>query len=132
MSTLTTSKPWTDLLAHKAAIENVAMRELFATDPTRFTRMSRETCGLFVDYSKHRATDETLQLLVGLATHAGVATWRDKMFAGEKINTTEDRAVLHTALRNRSRRPVLVDGKDVMPLVHGVLAKMRTFTERLR
>lgn len=107
------------------------MRELFARDPGRFDRMSVEACGLFVDYSKHRTTDETLALLLGLARQAGVETWRDRMFAGDKLNGTEGRAVLHTALRNRSGRPVLVDGQDVMPAIHGVLAKMRAFTERL-
>ena len=107
------------------------MRELFARDPGRFDRMSVEACGLFVDYSKHRTTDETLALLLGLARQAGVETWRDRMFAGDKLNGTEGRAVLHTALRNRSGRPILVDGQDVMPAIHGVLAKMRAFTERL-
>jgi glucose-6-phosphate isomerase len=108
------------------------MRELFAADPQRFAKMSHEACGIFVDYSKHRTTDETLKLLFALAKQADVAGWRDKMFAGDKINGTEHRAVLHTALRNRANRPVLVDGKDVMPEVNAVLAKMRDFTERLR
>ena len=81
------------------------MRELFAKDPERFARMSHEACGLFVDYSKHRVTDETLRLLFALAKQADVEGWRDKMFAGEKINVTEDRAVLHVALRNRSQPP---------------------------
>ena len=132
MSTLTTSPAWTALLAHKATLATTTMRELFAADPTRFSRMSREVCGLFVDWSKHRATDETVSLLLQLATQQGVESWRDRMFAGDKLNGTEGRAVLHTALRNRANRPVIVDGADVMPLVNGVLAKMRTFTERLR
>ena len=132
MSTLTTSPAWKSLQAHKPAIEGVAMRELFARDPERFAKMSREACGLFVDWSKHRATDETMKLLFALAKQADVEGWRAKMFGGEKINVTEDRAVLHVALRNRSRRPILVDGKDVMPDVERVLAKMRDFTERLR
>jgi len=130
MSTLTSSPAWQALLAHKSKIQ--PMRELFERDPQRFTRMSREACGIFVDYSKHRTTDETLQLLFALANQADVAGWRDKMFAGEKINGTEHRAVLHTALRNRSNRPILVDGKDVMPEVNAVLAKMRSFTDRVR
>ena len=109
------------------------MRELFAQDPSAFAEaMSREACGVFVDYSKHRATDETLRLLFALARQADVESWRDKMFAGEKINGTEGRAVLHVALRNRANRPILVDGKDVMPEVNAVLAKMRAFTERVR
>ena len=132
MSALTRSPAWHALLAHKPVIEATSMRELFAADPQRFTRMSREACGLFVDWSKHRATDETMALLLGLAAQADVAGWRDRMFAGEKINVTEDRAVLHTALRNRSDRPVVVDGEDVMPKVRGVLAQMRDFSERVR
>ncbi len=132
MSSLTSSPAWTALLAHKATLETTTMRELFAKDPTRWTRMSREVCGLFVDYSKHRTTDETLSLLLGLAKQQGVESWRDRMFAGDPLNGTEGRAVLHTALRNRSNRPILVEGADVMPLVKGVLAKMRAFTEKLR
>jgi glucose-6-phosphate isomerase len=132
MSTLTTSPAWKALLDHQQAMAGVHMRDLFASDPQRFARMSREACGLFVDYSKHRATDETLRLLVALARQADVEGWRDKMFAGAKINGTEDRAVLHVALRNRANTPILVDGKDVMPDVNRALAKMRDFTERLR
>ncbi len=132
MSSLPSSAAWTALLAHKATIDRTTMRELFETDPQRFDRMSREVCGLFVDWSKHRATDETLTLLLGLATQQGIESWRDRMFAGGRLNGTEGRAVLHTALRNRSNRPIVVDGADVMPLVNGVLAKMRAFSERLR
>src|SRR5262249_14723632 len=87
---------------------------------------------VFVDYSKNRVTPETMRLLVALAEQQGVAEWRDRMFSGQKINGTEGRAVLHTALRNRSNRPVLVDGKDVMPEVNAVLAKMRRFTDAVR
>src|SRR5256885_5118708 len=116
MSTLTSSPAWQALLAHKSSLASVHMRELFAKDPERFAKMSREACGVFVDYSKHRATDETWKLLHALAKQAGVETWRDRMFAGDKaLNGTEDRAVLHVALRNRSNRPIVVDGKDVMP-----------------
>ena len=132
MSALTSSPAWNALLGHKQAIASTTMRELFAADPKRATRYSREVCGLFVDWSKHRATDETWRLLHALAQQADVAGWRDKMFAGEKLNGTEDRAVLHVALRNRSNRPIRVDGADVMPEVNAVLARMRTFTERLR
>jgi glucose-6-phosphate isomerase len=108
------------------------MRELFARDPRRVAKMTREVCGLFVDYSKHRADDNVIAKLWGLARWAKVEEWRDKMFAGEKINLTENRAVLHVALRNRSNRPILVDGKDVMPDVNAVLAKMRAFSDRVR
>lgn len=132
MSALTSSPAWKALLDHQPSIANTTMRELFAADPERFARMSREVCGLLVDWSKHRATDETWRLLLALAQQADVAGWRDKMFSGAKINGTEDRAVLHVALRNRSNRPIPVDGADVMPLVNGVLARMRDFTDRLR
>ena len=133
MSTLTSSVAWKALVQHKEAIAGTTMRELFATDPGRFARMSREVCGLFVDYSKHRATDETLKLLLALVQQQGVEAWRDRMFSGDKaLNGTEGRSVLHVALRNRSNRPILSDGKDVMPEVNAVLAKMRDFTERLR
>jgi glucose-6-phosphate isomerase len=132
MSALTRSPAWQALAAHKPSIESTSMRRLFAADPQRFARMSREACGLFVDWSKHRATDETIGLLVALARQQDVEGWRDRMFAGEKINGTEGRAVLHTALRNRGNRPILVDGKDVMPDVNAVLARMRDFSERVR
>jgi len=132
MSALTSSPAWQALVAHKPKIEAIGMRELFAQDPERFAKMSHEACGVFVDYSKHRATAETIQLLLALARQADVTGWRDKMFAGAKINGTEDRAVLHVALRNRDNHPILVDGKDVMPEVNAVLAKMRDFTDRLR
>ena len=133
MATQLTSTPaWQALTKHKEEIAATHMRDLFAKDPDRFKRMSAEACGLFVDYSKHRTTDETLKLLFALARQANVESWRDKMFAGEKINGTEGRAVLHVALRNRSNRPILVDGKDVMPEVNATLAQMRSFSERIR
>ncbi|HET9625762.1 MAG TPA: glucose-6-phosphate isomerase [Kofleriaceae bacterium] len=132
MSALTRSPAWKALLEHQPSIAQTHMRDLFAADPGRFAKMSREACGVFVDWSKHRTTDETWKLLLALAEQADVAGWRDKMFAGDKLNGTEGRAVLHTALRNRSNRPVLVDGKDVMPEINAVLAKMRAFTERVR
>jgi glucose-6-phosphate isomerase len=132
MSDLTRSPAWQALAAHRPSVERTSMRALFAADPQRFARMSREACGLFVDWSKHRATDETIALLLALARQQDVEGWRDRMFAGDKINGTEGRAVLHTALRNRSGRPVTVDGKDVMPDVLAVLARMRDFSERVR
>ena len=132
MSTLTSSTAWQALSKHKDEIAKTTMRELFAKDPERFARMSHEACGIFVDFSKHRATDETLRLLVSLARQADVEGWREKMFTGAKINVTEDRAVLHVALRNRSNTPILQGGKDVMPDVNAVLGKMRDFTGRLR
>jgi len=132
MSALTRSPAWQALAAHRPSIDATSMRRLFAADPQRFARMSREACGLFVDWSKHRVTDETIELLLALARQQDVEGWRDRMFAGAKINGTEGRAVLHTALRNRSERPVLVDGVDVMPEVRAVLARMRDFSERVR
>ena len=100
MSTLTSSPAWQALVAHKTDFRST-MRDLFARDAQRFTKMSHEACGVFVDYSKHRTTDETLQLLFALAKQADVTGWRDKMFSGDIINGSEHRAVLHTALRNR-------------------------------
>jgi len=133
MGTLTSSPAWKALTEHKTAMEKVHMRDLFAKDPERFTKMSREACGIFVDYSKHRVTDETAKLLLALATQQDVEGWREKMFSGSKeLNGTEGRAVLHVALRNRSNRPIHVDGEDVMPAVNAVLAKMRAFTDRVR
>jgi glucose-6-phosphate isomerase len=132
MSSLTASAAWQALLTHKREVEPHHMRELFAQNPGRAEEMTRDACGLYVDFSKHRTTAETMRLLFALARQAGVESWRDKMFAGAKINGTEGRAVLHVALRNRSNRPILVDGKDVMPEVNAVLAKMRSFSERLR
>ena len=108
------------------------MRALFAGDPERFSRFSLELGDLFVDYSKHRVDKETMRLLFALAAQQKVGEWRDKMFAGAHINGTEDRAVLHVALRNRKNSPILVDGKDVMPDINAVLAKMRGFTEAVR
>ncbi len=120
------------LLEHHKVAANWKMRELFAQDPSRAERLHLEACGLYVDYSKNIVKDETLDLLRGLAAATGVAAARDAMFTGKKINFTEGRAVLHTALRNFSSEPVLVDGVDVMPKVRAVLEKMRDFTEKVR
>ena len=99
MSKLTQSPAWAALAAHHARMSSVHMRELFAQDPDRFTKLSREAAGVFVDFSKHRVTEETLGLLFALAKQQDVETWRDKMFAGDKINGTEGRSVLHVAAR---------------------------------
>jgi glucose-6-phosphate isomerase len=131
-TTLTSSPAWQALLSHQKEMASVHMRDLFAKDKERFEKMSLEACGLFVDCSKHRVTTDTLSKLFALAKQQEVERWRDAMFAGEKINGTEGRAVLHVALRNRGNRPIAVDGKDVMPDVLAVLAKMRDFTDRLR
>jgi glucose-6-phosphate isomerase len=120
------------LLEHKKSMESVHVRELFAKDSTRFDQFSVTAGDVFLDYSKHRITSETMKLLFALARQQNVEAWRDKMFSGAKINGTEHRAVLHVALRNRSNTPILVDGKDVMPEVNAVLKKMRAFTDKLR
>ncbi|MGD0676632.1 MAG: glucose-6-phosphate isomerase [Polyangiaceae bacterium] len=132
MSTLTQSAAWQALVAHRNAHSDVKVRSLFAADPRRFDRFSIELDDLLVDYSKNRVTEDTMSLLFDLARQARVLDWRDRMMSGEKINRTEGRAVLHVALRNRSNRPIVVDGKDVMPEVNTVLAKMRTFTDSVR
>lgn len=112
--------------------EDINMRSLFASDPGRFERMSLRVGPLLADYSKHRTTDEILSALFALAKTAEVERHRQAMFSGERINVTEGRSVLHTALRNRSEEPVFVDGRDVMPQVRSVLERMRSFTEQVR
>ena len=132
MSPLTQSPAWKALADHAKSMSSVHMRDLFAQDPTRFEKFSARHQDLLLDYSKNRVTDETMKKLFDLARHAGVEKLRDRMFAGEKINITEDRAVLHVALRNRSNRPILVDGKDVMPEVNRVLEHMKRFSDSVR
>jgi glucose-6-phosphate isomerase len=132
MSALTASPAWKALAAHQSATGSTHLRDLFAKDERRFEKLHLKLEDLLVDFSKQRVTEETLKLLLDLARQAGVTERRDAMFSGEKINGTEGRAVLHVALRNRSRRPILVDGKDVMPEVDAVLAKMRAFTDEVR
>jgi glucose-6-phosphate isomerase len=129
---LASNPAWQALAAHQRALAPVHMRDLFAQDPSRFTRFSHRLGDLLLDYSKNRITDETMTLLRRLAAERGVERMRDLMFAGAPINATEGRAVLHVALRNRSNRPILVDGKDVMPDVNAALAHMRAFSERVR
>lgn len=127
--------PWAvgrQLRLHRAAMARVHMRDLFAADPQRFERFSLRVGGVLLDYSKNRITEETMALLVRLAEEADVAGWRERMFAGEKINHTENRAVLHVALRNRSNAPVIVDGEDAMPKVNAVIERMGAFAEKVR
>ena len=123
---------WQALQTHFETMKDEEMRSLFNNDPERFSKFSLKLDDLLFDYSKNRITAETRELLLELAKEANVAEMRDKMFSGEKINTTEDRAVLHVALRNRSNRPIELDGEDVMPEVNEVLEKMQHFTERVR
>ncbi|MFK4763500.1 glucose-6-phosphate isomerase [Desulfobaculum sp. SPO524] len=132
MTTLTQSAAWKALKAHYDSIKDVHMRELFDADPHRFESFSLRLEDILFDYSKNRITQETMDLLLALAAERGLAAKRDAMFAGEHINFTEDRAVLHVALRNQSSRPILADGKDVMPGVRAVLAKMKDFSQRVR
>lgn len=132
MAALTTLPVWQKLCQHQQSIVSTHMRDLFASDANRFDKYSLKFTDILFDYSKHRINDETLPLLMQLAREADIENWRDRMFAGEKINITENRAVLHTALRNRSNKPVYVDGLDVMPDVNAVLKQMREFSERVR
>ena len=129
---LTETAAWTALEAHHKQVEPIHLRELFAQDAGRGERLSLEAAGLYLDYSKNRVTDETLGLLLQLARETGVEARRDAMFAGEKINVTEDRAVLHTALRAPSGATVMVDGRNVVPDVHEVLDRMAAFAEQVR
>jgi glucose-6-phosphate isomerase len=132
MTAVTAAPAWKALTSHHAAIKDVHLRKLFADDPDRAERFSAEGAGLFLDYSKNRITDETLRLLLQLAEECGVARRRDAMFAGEKINATERRAVLHVALRAPRGTHIEVDGADVVPEVHSVLDAMADFADRLR
>ncbi len=132
MAALTTLPVWQKLCQHQQSVVKLHMRDLFANDPKRFEKYSFHLDDILFDFSKHRITDDTLPLLMQVAREADIEGWRDRMFAGEKINFTEDRAVLHTALRNRSNMPVMVDGKDVMPDVNAVLAQMRDFSTQVR
>ncbi|MFJ2189650.1 glucose-6-phosphate isomerase [Kitasatospora sp. NPDC087861] len=123
---------WAALGKHRAALGDTHLRELFAADPERGRRYTLQVGDLHVDYAKHLVTDETLELLRELAAATGVAGLRDAMFRGEKINNTEHRAVLHTALRTPRGAVIEVDGENVVPAVHAVLDKMAGFAERVR
>ncbi len=132
MTTLTATPAWTALAAHHEQVKDVHLRALFAEDPGRAERFSVEGAGLFLDYSKNRITEETLRLLLALADQQGVTRRRDAMFAGEKINATERRAVLHVALRAPGGERIEVDGDNVVVDVHRVLDAMAGFATRLR
>ena len=132
MTSLTASQTWRALQDHYRSMSQRHLRDLFTEDPGRFRSFSIRFGDLLFDYSKNRISADTLALLVRLARERDVELWREKMFRGEKINTTENRAVLHVALRNRSNRPILHDGEDVMPGVRAVLAKMRRFSDAVR
>ncbi len=132
-TTSITQRPaWQALARHYQKIKDVHLRTLFAEDPARGERLTAEAVGLYLDYSKNRITDETLHLLLDLAEQSGLAEGIDAMFRGDKINMTEDRAVLHVALRAPRDAHITVDGEDVVPEVHAVLDKMSGFARRVR
>ena len=132
MSQINQSPIWQSLIQHKKDIETISLREMFKSNPDRFNHFHIQFNDLLLDYSKHRVSRETIGLLVKLAKEADVEGWRNRMFEGEKINSTEHRAVLHTALRNQKEIPIISDGEDVMPKVKNVLKKMRRFSEDVR
>jgi glucose-6-phosphate isomerase len=132
MTPLTDLSAWQALLAHRDATAATHLRELFALDETRGERLTLEAAGLYLDYSKNRVTDETLRLLLALAEDRGLHDRITAMFAGERINTTEDRAVLHVALRAPRGRRIELDGEDVVPGVHAVLDRMAAFADQVR
>lgn len=129
---LTELKEWRALRDHFDSMRGKSLRELFAADPSRADRYTLQACGVIFDYSKNIIDETTMRLLFDLAEARDVPAERERMFAGEKINQTEGRAVLHTALRNVSGQPVMVDGIDVMPAVRGVLQKMKDCASRIR
>ena len=129
---LTARPAWRALQAHHEKVRDLHLRTLFEQDPKRGERLTAEAAGLYLDYSKNRITDETLDLLMQLADESGLRARIDAMFAGEKINVTENRAVLHVALRAPRGTSIVVDGENVVPQVHAVLDKMSAFAERVR
>jgi glucose-6-phosphate isomerase len=132
MSLINQTPAWQALEQHWQALQGTAMRDLFRSDPGRAKAMSLSAAGLHLDYSKNLITRETLSLLADLAETADLGGWILRMFNGEPINNTEQRPVLHVALRNRSNRPIEVDGQDVMPLVNQVLGRMEGFVAQVR
>ena len=132
MSKLKEKPAWKALQKHFEQVKDLHMRDLFADDARRFEKFSLRYNDILLDYSKNRISEETLPLLIDLAEQSDLPAWIEQMYSGEKINFTEQRAVLHTALRNRSNTPVYVDGVDVMPEVNRVLEQMRRFTDNVR
>src|SRR5256714_3760110 len=129
---LTERRAWKALEAHYENVRELHLRKLFADDPKRGERMTAEAVGLYLDYSKNRITDETLRLLLQLAEQSGLERHRDAMFAGERINVSENRSVLHVALRMPEGASLVVDGTDVVAQVHEVLDRMAGFATRIR
>jgi glucose-6-phosphate isomerase len=132
MAPITATPEWKALREHYEQVQRAHLRELFADDPKRGEAMTLEVDGIYLDYSKNRVTPETIRLLVALAERAGLRGQIDAMFAGEKINRTEDRAALHVALRAPEGEHIAVDGADVVPDVHAVLRKMAAFSDNVR
>jgi glucose-6-phosphate isomerase len=132
IASLTARPAWKALEAHHEKVRDLHLRTLFAQDPKRGERLTAEGAGLYLDYSKNRITDETLDLLLQLAEESGLRARIDAMFGGEKINVTENRAVLHVALRAPREASIVVDGENVVPQVHAVLDKMADFASRVR
>src|SRR6185369_10118770 len=131
-TTLPRRQAWKALQAHYKSMQATHLRTMFADDPQRGSRMSVEAIGVFLDYSKNRITDETIRLLVQLAEESGLREGIEAMFRGEKINVTENRAVLHVALRAPREASIMVDGENVVPHVHAVLDRMTDFAHRVR
>ncbi|MBW1891978.1 MAG: glucose-6-phosphate isomerase, partial [Deltaproteobacteria bacterium] len=125
------TQSWQQLAAHYGQIKEVHMRDLFAEDPQRFKKFSVIFKDILVDFSKNRITEQSLDLLISLAEEIGLQDAIARMFSGERINATENRPVLHVALRNRENRPIFVDGQDVMPAVNRVLDQVRRFSDKI-
>ena len=132
MTPLRERAAWAALERHYAEISGTHLRDLFAEDATRGERLAAEGAGIYLDYSKNRVTDETLRLLLRLADESGLRERTEAMFRGDRINTTENRSVLHVALRMPRERSLVVDGVDVVALVHETLDRMAAFSERIR
>jgi glucose-6-phosphate isomerase len=132
MEPLKHRRAWQALSTHYEAIERLHLRDLFARDPGRGERMAAEGAGLFLDYSKNRITDRTIELLIELAEESGLRSCIDAMFRGDKINLTENRPVLHVALRAPKDASIVVDGENVVPGVHAVRERMTEFSRRVR
>ncbi len=131
-ASLTALPAWKALEAHASALKKMHLRELFAADPGRGERLAVEAAGIYLDYSKNRITDETLRLLLALTEESGLRGRIAAMFAGERINVSENRAVLHVALRAPRGASILFDGVNVVPAVHEVLDRMAAFCQQVR
>src|SRR5690625_2457758 len=132
MANRTELSSWQTLAQHAQTLRTQKIKDLFAEDQARFDKFSLQLPHFLFDYSKNLITEETQSLLLALAEEVDVAGWRDRMFAGEHLNRTEDRAVMHVALRDKSGKPIMIDGQDVRPVVEGELKRMRALVEQVR